>query len=265
MDIKVMFEKENEKPLDIIKDDGGFCSIFRTIGCIGDSLSSGEFESTDGKGNKGYHDYFEYSWGQYIARMTGSKVYNFSRGGMTAEEYCNSFAEKNGFWDKDKACRAYIIALGVNDLYGRNMEIGSLADICDYDPRKNKPTFAGYYAQIVSRMKDIEPDAKFFFMTMPREDKNEYQTSQGDAHAELLYELANYFNNAYVIDLRKYGPVYDGYFKNKFYLGGHMNACGYVLTAKMVASYIDYIVRHNMDDFRQIGFVGTPFRNQGEI
>lgn len=30
--------KENEKPLDIIKSDGGFTSIFRTIACIGDKL-----------------------------------------------------------------------------------------------------------------------------------------------------------------------------------------------------------------------------------
>ena len=42
----------DEKPLDRIVTDGGFCSIFRTIACIGDSLSSGEMESTreDGTG-----------------------------------------------------------------------------------------------------------------------------------------------------------------------------------------------------------------------
>ena len=42
MDIKKFFD-ENEKPLDRLIDDGGFASIFRTIACIGDSLSSGEF------------------------------------------------------------------------------------------------------------------------------------------------------------------------------------------------------------------------------
>ncbi|MBQ8323477.1 MAG: hypothetical protein IJX91_05875 [Clostridia bacterium] len=36
---------ENEKPLDRNVTDGGFCAIFRTIACIGDSLSSGELES----------------------------------------------------------------------------------------------------------------------------------------------------------------------------------------------------------------------------
>ena len=69
---------ENEKPLDRIVTDGGFCGIFRTIGCIGDSLSSGEFESLNADGTKGYHDFYDYSWGQYIGRACGSKVYNFS-------------------------------------------------------------------------------------------------------------------------------------------------------------------------------------------
>ena len=94
--------KADEKPLDRIVTDGGFCTIFRNIACIGDSLASGEFESKDEEGKKGYHDFYEYSWGQYIARSSGSKVYNFSKGGMTAKEYVESFGEANGYWDKDK-------------------------------------------------------------------------------------------------------------------------------------------------------------------
>ena len=40
-----------------------------------------------------------------------------------------------------------------------------------------------------------------------------------------------------------------------------MSATGYLLTARMFASYIDYIIRHNPEDFTQIGFVGTNFHN----
>ena len=32
---------------------------------------------------------------------------------------------------------------------------------------------------------------------------------------------------------------------------------GYELTARMVMSYIDYIIRHNMDDFKHVGLIGT--------
>ena len=32
-------------------------------------------------------------------------------------------------------------------------------------------------------------------------------------------------------------------------------------TARMIMSYIDYIIRNNPEDFVQIGFVGTPYHN----
>lgn len=266
MDINYFLGNGVENPLDQLVTDGGFCGIFRTIGCVGDSLSSGEFESLNEKGEKGYHDYFEYSWGQYMARMAGSKVYNFSRGGMTAKEYCESFADENDFWAADKACQAYIIALGVNDVYNQQQEPGSVNDIDLADYRHNRPTFAGYYGQIIQRLKKIQPDAKFFLMTMPREEnRTEEMNLAGDAHAALLYDLAKLFSNTYVLDLRRYAPVYDSQFKKQFYLGGHMNPCGYILTARMVTSYIDYIIRHNAEDFKQVGFIGTPYRYSESI
>ena len=59
MDLEKFLYCENEKPLDRIVFDGGYARVFRTIGCIGDSLSSGEHESSDAEGNHGYHDYYE--------------------------------------------------------------------------------------------------------------------------------------------------------------------------------------------------------------
>ena len=140
---------ENEKPLDKLVDGYSHTSVFRTMAFIGDSLSSGEFETRDENNKPGYHDLYEYSWGQYIARKNGLKAHNFSRGGMTAKEYMESFAQANGMWDADKACQAYVIALGVNDIYNRNMEIGCVEDIDDQNILNNKPTFAGYYGGIL--------------------------------------------------------------------------------------------------------------------
>lgn len=256
MNINAFMSNENEKPLDTLVSDGGFCSIFRTIACIGDSLSSGEFESVDEQGNNTYHDRFEYSWGQYIARMAGCTVYNFSRGGMTAREYCESFARNSGYWGADKASQAYIIALGVNDLFGHCVELGSVDDICMEDYRQNKPTFAGYYGQIVQRLKAISPDARFFFVTIPKVHEKG-QAEHAVNQRKLLYDLTKRFAHSYVIDLYQYGPEYDEAFQQQFYLRGHLNPCGYVLTAKMMVSYIDYIIRHHMDDFRKVGFINT--------
>lgn len=257
MNIEEFIGNENEKPLDRIVSDGGFTAIFRTICCVGDSLSSGEFESLNADGSHGYHDMFEYSWGQYLARMCGSKVYNFSRGGMTAEEYCEGFADINGFWNPKYASQAYIIALGVNDIVCQNKEMGCIGDIDFEDWRNNKKNFAGYYAQIIQRMKEIQPRARFFLMTMADDGENDTRLKDKEAHAALLYDFAEKFDNTYVIDLLKYAPKYDEKFKENFYLLGHLNPMGYQLTAKMVASYIDYIIRHNMNDFREVGFIGT--------
>ena len=81
------FENHNELPLDNIIEGGGLCGILRTIGCVGDSLSSGEYETIDSEGKRHYYDFYDYSWGQFIARATGTTVYNFSRGGMSAQQY----------------------------------------------------------------------------------------------------------------------------------------------------------------------------------
>ena len=47
---KELFISKDEKPLDRLVDGYSNTSIFRTIGFIGDSLSSGEFESRDAEG-----------------------------------------------------------------------------------------------------------------------------------------------------------------------------------------------------------------------
>ena len=257
MNIQEFIAQENEKPLDRIVSDGGFTSIFRTIACIGDSLASGEFESIKADGSHGWHDMYEYSWGQYIGRMCGSTVHSLSRGGMTAKVYCESFADSNGFWNPKYASQCYIIALGVNDILNVKQELGSVKDVDFSDYKNNKENFAGYYAQIIQRLKQIQPRAKFFLMTMAKDGENDSRLEEKQAHSALLYDFADKFDNTYVIDLLKYAPTYDEKFKENFYLCGHMNPMGYDLTAKMVASYIDYIIRHNPQDFKEVGFIGT--------
>ena len=104
----------SEQPLDIIKETCGFAGVFKQIGVIGDSLASGEFESHDENGNIVYTDMYEYSWPAVLERITGTKYNNYSRGGMTAREYVQSWADANGFWQWNQA---YIIALGNNDSF----------------------------------------------------------------------------------------------------------------------------------------------------
>ncbi len=266
MNIRDLFN-ENEKPLDKLMDDGGFASIFRTFACIGDSLSSGEFERLLPDGAHSYHDFYEYSWGQYMARAMGSKCYNFSRGGMTAKEFCTGWAQANGCFDPQKKAQAYIIAMGANDvskMLRDELEFGSIEDIDLKNRENNKDTFIGYYAKIIQIYKEISPDAHFFLMTMPR--GSNYDSGErkalNDRHRDALEGLCEIFENTHLIDFRTYAPVYDSEFCERFFLLCHMNPMGYVLTAKMTISYIDYIVRHNMKAFKGAGFIASPYRVQ---
>lgn len=247
-----LFDKA-EKPLDRLVDSYSNTAIFRTMAFVGDSLSSGEFEFCDENNHHQYYDFYEYSWGQHIARKNGLKAYNFSRGGMTAKEYIESFAEEKGFWDTEKACQAYVIALGVNDLF-KGMALGSVDDINVDDYTQNKPTFAGYYAMIISKYKAISPDAKFFFVTFPKV-CGEEKIAVG--MVDLLYKLSEIFDNSYVIDLYNYAPKYDKEFHDRYFWNSHMNPMGYILTAKIVDSYIDYIIRHNSKDFDRVAFINA--------
>lgn len=245
--------KDKEKPLDNIVKDGGFCSIFRKIVCIGDSLSSGEFELLNENGERSYHDMFEYSWGQFIARRIGAEVLNYSKGGMTAKEYCDTFANEKNFWDETQIANAYIIALGVNDV-NTDIELGILDDIDLSNYNNNKKTYIGYYAQIIQRYKMISPNAKFFFVTTPY--LPDCKKDKYDKIWELLDGLTKVFDNSYLIDLKKYGPDYcDEKFRKIFYMNNHMSPMGYKMTADLIMSYIDYIVRNNYEDFKTIAFI----------
>ena len=67
-----------------------------------------------------------------------------------------------------------------------------------------------------------------------------------------------------MLDFRKYAPVYDKEIDDKYRMGGHLNAAGYLLTVRVVESYIDYIIRANYKDFAQVGFICTGFYNKNE-
>lgn len=256
--------KNGEKPLDNIAPNGGFCRIFNKMAVIGDSLSSGTLEATDENGERLCLEFEDYSWVKYFSSICGCNMLNFSRGGMTAKEFCESYAEEKDFFNPEKACQAYIILLGWNDFYGRKTEAGNLkATLLKTANNDEKTTFCDWYVEIINRFKAISPEAKFFFVTLPHSDNTEWE-EYGKKHSELLYSFAEHFSNSYVVDIRKYGPRHNAEFKKSFFMGGHLTPCGYVLAAQTVASYIDYIIRSDFSSFKQIAFTGTPYKYKGE-
>ena len=233
--------------------DGGFTSIFRTIGFIGDSLSSGEHESYSKESGTGYHDYYEYSWGQYIGRKCGLKAINFSKGGLTAKdffEFIQSNDERaNNIFAPENKCQAYVIALGVNDLNNlddKYQGFGSIDDVDFNNEDNNKDTFIGCYVKIIQKIRKIEPKSRIFVVTTPKEKKKKKKIAKLYLEfAKFLKILPQYFDFLYVIDLMKYAPIYSKRFKAKYYCGNHLSASGYKFTADMISTYIDYLIKKN--------------------
>ncbi|GFI17714.1 MAG: SGNH/GDSL hydrolase family protein [Lachnospiraceae bacterium] len=247
-----------EKPLDRLEANCGFAGIFKKIGIIGDSLSSGEFESHDKDGTILYHDMYEYAWPAVLERLTGTVYRNYSRGGMSAKEFFETWADQNGFWQWNQA---YIIALGNNDIFVLNHPIGSVADIHPENPEDNGNTFFGYMGRIVSRLKDIEKDSRIFLVSMQRRGE-----AEGDpvicAVADEMKKMCGLFSFTYLIDMANDGPVYDEELRKDFALGFHPNAMGYYSYALMIGNYIDYIIRRNPKDFFEVPFIGTGLKNK---
>ena len=152
------------------------------------------------------------------------------------------------------------MALGVNDLFGQRLNLGTVEDFNGENPENSIKSFAGYFGRILFDIKKMQPKARIFLVTMPRKGEKE-RDERSAGHAALMHEFAKRFDFTYVIDLYTYAPVYDADFQKQYYLGGHMNAAGYLLTADYILSYTDFLIRTHMEDFSQIGFVGTPFHN----
>lgn len=234
----------------------GLCGILHTWGFVGDSLCSGELESVEKDGKRGYHDIYEYSWGQRMCAYMGATGDNYSVGGETAEGWIRRFwsfpnNKNNNIDAKFTPKQAYIIALMANDMH-RGYPAGDVDTDVDVDDYTNNSqvSFAGNYAGIIQRLKSIQPDAKFFVVTSPADRKaTEYNA--------VVRKMADIFENVYVIDLERYSPDYsDPGFRKANFTGGHMNAIGYEFTAWMFLNYIDWIIRSRPEEFQETGFIG---------
>lgn len=252
---------EDENPIAKVSQDPGLCSIFHYWGFIGDSLCSGEFEYTRADGKTGYWDCYEYAWGQRMCDLMGVKGEIFSKGGETAKGWIKHFWDSNenklGNCAKDNPKQAYVIALGVNDSNPKNTKdypLGSTTlDIDLQNYNNNSQTFAGCYAGIIQRLQEMQPEVRIFLVTMPR------RSERYKGYNDVIRQMAGIFRNVWLIDLEKYAS--DFYESPEFKAlyqpvgHGHLTPAGYEYTAWEFMTYIDWIIRHDMDSFKEVGFM----------
>lgn len=271
--IRVSYQKENlikfligdkqisdGSPLATINQTAGMLEVFFNVGCIGDSLASGECYYKKPDGTYTGIDLYQFSWGQFLARMTGNKYYNWSRGGLRTDTWlASSYATE--CYDGEHKCEAYMIGLAQNDANQINREsldpvayVGTIDDINTEDYNQNADTFYGRYAKIIQKIQEIQPKAKIFVMTDPLQYVENYGLNTA------IRNIANLFKNVYLMDLYTYGAdMYTSGYIAANKRGGHYNAVGYRQMALIMATYIDWIMRNNPQEFLEVEFIGTDY------
>lgn len=232
--------------------------IFKTVGCIGDSLASGEVYYKKDDGTYGGRDMYEYSWGQYMAKMSGNTYYNFSSGGLSTRTWLTAAKGAPLAFDGNHKCTCYIIGLAQNDKGKLGPSyIGTIDDIHDDDYTQNADTFYGNYGRIIEMCKNEVPKCKIFILTDPLYDDTE-------VFNVAIKNIANHYNgkNVYLINLA--GEDYDTYHNTDGFIQsqkrhGHYSAAGYKYMADILATKISNYIETHPTEFREVEFIDTEY------
>lgn len=238
-------------PREILRSPS-FVGIIHKWGFIGDSLSSGEQAvRKDGTSTLERFDLYDYSWGQRLCKLNSVEGFNFSVGGQTAKGWCSGVGDRTweGAQQQENWKEAYCIALGVNDnsaSYPKG-DVDTDIDLSDYN--NNADTFAGWYAGIIQRLRSVNPKCRIFCITIPYNNQQGYLDNN-----DIIRAIVPKFSRCYLVDLANYHWTPDG-----LGLNDHLSPAGYQWAAFEINTYIDWIIRNNMDDFKDIAWVGTEY------
>ena len=244
---------DGTNPLKDLRYDGGFTRIFDSIGCIGDSLASGETYSNEGGSLSVHSPNWPISWGDRIAKICNNTAVHLSRGGQTTKTWLEEWSSNTAF--TDNACKAYIIALGANDSNGVNsMVLGNQSD-ADSVVVTPGTSFYGNYSQIIRDIKAIQPKAKIFVVTVPT------SNAETKGFNTAIRYMATYYTDVYVIDLYTYGlDIYNAMTTNSgLWRASHGNSLSYMIIAWHLSTYIDWIINNNYSEFSQVEYIGTDW------
>ena len=226
-------------------------STFKKYGVVGDSLSSGECVHND-SGSNVYTDFYHFSWIQFLARKTGNPAINFSKGGLTTRSWLsNSEYGLAKLLDPDNKCDCYVIALGVNDVNSLGSGyLGTSEDIDISDPTQSEDTFYGNYAKIIGYIRQMQPKAIIFCLTMPNPTEDSTVDDFNNAIGDITSILSTNLITLTTDDFNKTRI-------NRRW--GHYNAWGYNQWCDIIAKHInEYMIKYP-DKFKQIEFIGTNY------
>ena len=217
-----------ENPCDY---DGKEIAVFNKICCVGDSITAGVFNHNEG-GTEQYLVEGKYSYPTYIKKLYGVDTENWGLSGHTSVEWWTT-KQNSDFSGFD----CVIINLGINDAL-RNVPIEDTETA---------------FRNIINAFKTANNNVKIFLATIVPAYADDVTTY--DNVNALITDLADEITNCYLVDLTHYSHTSKG----TAYEAGHLTAIGYRLLAQDYGSYIGYIIRTNLTDFKWVQFIGTNY------
>lgn len=221
--------------VDDLENSINYIPMFRNIGIVGDSLSSGEIAYSDDSGNH-FIDRFDSSWLSIIGRNNGINVSHYSQGGMTAKAWSENAGDKKANLLADESKNAYFIALGTNDI-SESYPLGNVSDTLSTN------SFVGYFKNIIDVVHTKAPNAVVFLVSTYNNSVN------GISYSNMILEIANLYDYCFFVDFVNHTDIYTstgGVWSNL----GHFTSIGYVKVAKIIEKLLNKIVDENKNYFK---------------
>lgn len=241
---------DDDTPIKNIGKTSNLTNIISKYGIIGDSLSSG---AQDISGGTSATDIPQFAWATFFEKATGCETVRLAQGGLQLKNWHNLMEQKARI--EENKCSAYIIMLGHNDTAS---EVGTIADVDLTDiSNSNTNTQFGMYGKLIGTLRNINPKCKIFCVTYPIYYVENFGTNS------IPRTLPNYIDNCYCIDLWKYdknrSESYNTDFAtpNPHFAKTHGTVLGYKNWANIIDSYIDYIIRLNLNKFADVAYIET--------
>ena len=225
--------------------------------CIGDSVTEGTLDHSEGTMNKE-----SMSYPAILKRLTGIDIVNAGIAGTTSgtwyETSLNSatnwgdWVNNEWVWREPQGSSLdysgfdfAIIHLGINDI--GNMEEGSsITDVIS--------AFETNINNIVTKLRNNNKGIKIFIATIIPSYASNYNTNY-KALNEKIIEIANASSDIYLLDLNNFSNLT----MHQAYNVWHPTALGYVKLAEEIKALISYTIHQNLDDFKDIHLIGTDY------
>ena len=248
------------------KYSGNEISVFSRGICIGDSVTEGSFDN-----DQGGAIIKKYSYPSILHRLTNVDIVNAGIAGMTSKTWYEASLNSDSQWGKwvnqewvwntNPVNNGNDIISSTLDYSGFDfaiihMGINDLAPI--YDGSKGIDEVLGdfdiYINNIIAKLKTANKGIKIFIATIVPS----YATATNQVYGQLndkIKEIVEYSGNVYLLDLNYYSECAS----HESYNVTHPTALGYQKIASEIASMISYIIKTNLNDFKNVQFIGTDY------